>query len=77
LPTSTVPICFGGFALNRGVGFGARACKKDNFYRRGPVKVIEIIRTPQIVLIRCSLQPLSPIQNNSDLAQGPQRYSGG
>src|SRR6516162_11940588 len=49
--------------------------KRQLFYRRGPLKVIEIIRTPQIVLnrpvaARCS--PLSPIQNNSDLAQGPQ-----
>src|SRR6516165_5893078 len=43
------------------------------FYRRGPVKVIEIIRTPQNVPNRPvrSLQPLGPIQNNSDLAQGP------
>ena len=27
--------------------FAARDCKNDNFYRRGPVKVIEIIRTPK------------------------------
>ena len=27
--------------------------------------------------LSAALQPLSPIQNNSDLAQGPQGYSGG
>ena len=48
--------------------------KKDNFYRRGPVKVIEIIRIPQNVLnwpVAARCKPFSPIQNNSDLAQGP------
>ena len=47
--------------------------KNDNFYTRGPAKAIEIIRIPQNVLNR--LSPLAaatqPIQNNSDLAQGP------
>src|SRR6516225_6781839 len=46
--------------LNRGVGFGGRDCT-TTFQERGPVKVIEIIRTP----LR-SLQRLSPIQNNSE-----------
>jgi hypothetical protein len=47
---------------------------------RPPVKVIEIIRTPpkrSESACRRSLQPLSPIQNNSDLAQGVQGYFGG
>src|SRR5262249_21253277 len=44
--------------LNRLVCFGGRDCKTTTFtegglfYRRGFVKVIEIIRTPQIVLNR-------------------------
>ena len=44
-------LLFGGAAW-RCLSFGARGCKKDNFYRREPVKVIEIIRTPQIALNR-------------------------
>src|SRR5499427_10668006 len=53
--------------------------KNDNFYRRGPVKVIEIIGTPQIALnrpvaARCSRSArFRTIQN---LAQGPQGYAG-
>src|SRR5215831_10457173 len=39
--------------LNRRVGFGGRDCKKRQLFKKGgPVKVIEIIRTPQIALNR-------------------------
>jgi len=57
------------------------ACRSANHPRtdyirvaRGDRQRLEIIRIPQNVLesaCRRSLQPLSPIQNNSDLAQGP------
>ena len=55
--------------LNRGVGFGGRDCT-TTFQERGPVKVIEIIRTP----LR-SLQRLSPIQNNSEQFRSSPRTS--
>ena len=42
-------------------------------HKEGTHDVIEIIRTPQIALP--PLQPLRPIQNNSDLAQGPFQFA--
>ena len=56
----------------RCMSFGARDCKKRQLLQKGPVKVIEIIRISKRSesASRRSLQPFSPIQNNSDLAQG-------
>src|SRR5262249_18071431 len=39
-------------ACHRGVGFGARDCKKRQLLQKGPVKIIEIIKIPQNVLNR-------------------------
>src|SRR5262245_5530224 len=47
--------------------------------RKGRIMSLKSLGLPKRSESACrrSLQPLSPIQNNSDLAQGPQGYSGG